>query len=143
MQIIGKRLTIEEFNVYVSKKDFGSDPADKLVIHHTWKPTKQSWDGIDTLKALKKYYELKNWYAGPHLFVAEDGIWLFSDMRKDGIHTKGANHKSIGIEVVGNYDDKKWSGETYNNAVATIKLLMERLNIPYKRVYFHRDFCKK
>lgn len=143
MEIVNKRLTLHEFQVYVKGYDFGPILPGKLVLHHTWHPTKESWAGERTIGGLKRYYEGKKWKAGPHIFVAEDGIWLFSPMRKDGIHAGKLNKHSIGIEIVGNYDTEKWSGQTKQNAIGTIKILMDRLGIKEGGVFFHRDASPK
>ena len=164
MKIIGKKLSRKEFTDYVNKKDFGSIPPSKMVIHHTWKPTKKEWNGSKSIEALKKYYEGLGWQAGPHIFVAEDGIWLFTDMYEVGIHAGTGNAQweangktwdgwgddfknnkliwySIGIEVVGNYDAEKWSGETKTNALHVINVLRNKLNI--KGLDFHRNYSTK
>lgn len=143
MEIIGKRLNRAEFSKYVDEKNFGTLPANKLVIHHTWSPTESAWKGKETLYGIKRYYEGKGWNAGPHLFVAADGIWLFTDMRRNGIHAGELNTRSIGIEVVGNYDDHLWTGETKLNALHAIKALQSKLNIPHLKVHFHRDVSTK
>ncbi len=143
MEIINKRLTLNEFRDYVKGYYFGSLPANKLVIHHTWRPTRESWDGERTILGLKRYYEGKGWKVGPHLFIAEDGIWLFTPMRKDGIHAGSLNPRSIGIEVVGDYNSEKWFGQTKTNTLSAIKVLMEQLNLTENEIFFHRDASPK
>ncbi len=143
MDILNKCLTSNQFRDYVKGYNFGSLPANKLVIHHTWKPTKESWAGEKSILGLKRYYEKKGWKVGPHLFVAEDGIWLFTPMRKDGIHAAKLNHRSIGIEIVGDYNTAKWSGKTKTNAFGVIKILLEGLNLTENDIYFHRDVSIK
>lgn len=143
LSILNLQLDLQEFRAYVANYDFGSEPANKLVIHHTWKPTKETWAGERTIQGLKNYYEGKGWPAGPHLFIAEDGIWLFSPMNKDGIHATTLNPRSIGIEVVGDYDREKWSGKTKDNALGAIKILMSRLAINQTAIFFHRDVSPK
>jgi hypothetical protein len=143
MEIVNRCLNLEEFKTYVSEYYFGSEPADKLVIHHTWEPTAKKWRGQRTIEGLKKYYEGKGWSAGPHLFIYRDDIWLFSPMRQDGIHARSLNHLSIGIEVVGNYDYCKWKGKTKSTALGVIRILMDQLKIPEKEIYFHRDVSPK
>lgn len=143
MEIINKRLMLNEFRDYVKGYYFGSLPANKLVIHHTWRPTRESWAGERTILGLKRYYEGKEWKVGPHLFIAEDGIWLFTPMRKDGIHAGSLNPRSIGIEVVGDYNSEKWSGQTKINTLGAIKALMERLNLTENEIFFHRDVSPK
>lgn len=143
MEIVNRRLTLVEFREMLSLFDFGPISPDKLVIHHTWKPTKSDWAGQRSINGLKAYYEGKGWPSGPHLFVAEDGIWLFSPMNKDGIHAGTLNFHSIGIEVVGDYDNEVWSGQTKANALGAIKALMDRLSISQSQVFFHRDVSPK
>ncbi|MBU1017743.1 peptidoglycan recognition protein family protein [Patescibacteria group bacterium] len=143
MEIINKRLTLHEFRDYIKGYYFGSLPANKLVIHHTWRPTRESWQGEQTIAGLKNYYEGKGWKVGSHLFIADDGIWLFTPMQKNGIHAGSLNLRSIGIEVVGNYNVEKWSGETKTNALGAIKVLMERLGLTENDLFFHRDVSSK
>ncbi len=143
MEIINKCLTKEEFEDYVKDYNFGRLPANKLVLHHTWKPTKEQWNGRHSIQGLKSYYESKGWWAGPHLFIADDGIWLFTPMRKNGIHAGWGNWRSIGIEVVGDYDARKWSGKTKDNVLFVIKALQEQLSINNEMVKFHRDYSNK
>lgn len=143
MQIINKNLTLNEFRDYVKGYYFGSLPANKLVIHHTWRPTRESWQGERSILGLKRYYESKGWKVGPHLFIADDGIWLFTPMQKDGIHAGKLNRRSIGIEAVGDYNTEKWSDKTKINALGAIKALMERLNLTENDIFFHRDVSQK
>lgn len=149
MNPIKKRLSLEEFKEYVNKKDFGELPPTFLVLHHTWRPTVKSWNGKSSIDGLDKYYRGLGWQGnGPHLFIAEDGIWLFTDMYEVGIHAGVGNGTlktgySIGIEVVGNYDNKVWSGETKKNTVGAIKVLMKTLKLDNDDIKFHRDYSSK
>lgn len=164
MQILAKKLTKKEFTAYVNQKDFGSIPPSWLVLHHTWSPTLETWNGATSISGLKNYYEGLGWSAGPHIFVAPDGIWLFTDMSHVGIHAgagnatwikdgkeyqgysfSGATLKgySIGIEVVGNYDEKVWEGEVLDNALSCISDLKNKLGISLADIKFHRDYSPK
>lgn len=137
-----KKLSLKEFDNYINQKSF-KRKIDKLVIHHTWIPTKEQWSGLPSILALETFYTRKFWNAGPHIFISEDGIWLFTDINKQGIHAGIGNYRSIGIEVVGDYDTKKWSGETKKNALGAIKILMKHFNMDTESVFFHNDFSKK
>lgn len=143
MEIIGRRLSLHEFQDYVTGFDFGPKLPNKLVVHHTWRPTKEGWAGERSIQGLKTYYEGKGWPAGPHLFVAEDGIWLFSSMRQDGIHAGSLNTLSVGIEVVGDYDLIQWEGQTKYNTLGVIKVLSDKLGIQRNQIFFHRDVSSK
>lgn len=152
MQIDGRKLTREEFTQLVANYDFGSIPPSKLVVHHTYIPTKAQWKGQSTLLGIKGFYERKGWKSGPHLFVAEDGIWLFTPMFDVGTHAGAGNagYKfgrlqwySIGIEVVGDYDTKVWDGETKENVLHVIRTLRGKLGIENGDITFHRDWMPK
>lgn len=143
MQILNKRKTLEGFKKYIKGKNFQPNNPYRLILHHTWKPTEKDWNGQTTINALKKYYEGLGWSAGPHIFIAPDGIWLFTDMKYQGIHAGEGNYRSIGIEVVGNYDGAKWSGKIKEQAIGVIKALMDELKIKDENLCFHRDFSSK
>ena len=141
MKIIGKCLKPEKFKKYVDNKFFGYFPANKIVLHHSYKPNLSQWKGYDTISALKRYYESKGWSAGPHLFIAPEGIWLFSDMRKDGIHAgRKGNKRSIGIEMVGDYQEKKPTGLVWDNTLYAITALNEKLKLKPENIKFHNFY---
>lgn len=144
MKIVNKKLNLKEFKKYIKGKNFQPNNPYRLVIHHTWKPTEKDWNGQKTIDGLKKYYESLGWNGnGPHIFVAPDGIWLFTDMKYQGTHAGEGNYRSIGIEVVGNYDGAKWSGKIKEQAIGVIKALMDELKIKDENLCFHRDFSYK
>lgn len=172
MEIIAKCLNKIEFKQYVADYNFGPIPPNKIVLHHTWKPTIADWNGIKSIEGLKAYYEGKGWSAGPHLFIANDGIWLFTPMNRVGIHAGTGNATyydqvlrknvygfygnlgdgnwrynltecSIGIEMVGDYDAKKPSGEILDYTLFVIKTLSEDLKLAHDAIHFHRDYSTK
>lgn len=148
MKIVNKKLSLDEFEKYVKKKNFGKIPPTFIVLHHTWKPDVKDWQGQKSINGLKSYYERKGWTAGPHLFIAEDGIWLFTDMYEVGIHAGVGNGNlktgySVGIEVVGNYDNKEWSGKTKKNAIGAINTLLDKLKLKKRDIHFHSEYSAK
>jgi hypothetical protein len=137
-------LTKETFLAYIKDKYFGSLPATKIILHHTWKPTVADWKGQSTFLGIKKYYEGKLWGKGPHIFVAPDGIWLMTDIQKDGYHAGiTGNWRSIGIEVVGDYDHVKWENPIKELALFVIDSLQKKLKIADTDIKFHRDYSTK
>lgn len=140
MNIIGKCLKPEEFKKYVENKFFGYLPANKIVLHHTYRPNLKTWKGKDTIYALKRYYESKDWNAGPHLFIASESIWLFSDMRKNGIHAGKGNWRSIGIEMVGDFTKEKPKGTQWELVKYAIIVLNKKLGLKSENIKFHRDY---
>jgi hypothetical protein len=152
MAIDGRVMSAEEFVRFVEGTEFPAPLPTRFFLHHTWKPTRADWAGHDTLMAMKAYYEKQlwqdeagrlheGWTAGPHLFVAEDGIWLFSDLRYDGVGVYGQNYRSRHLEMVGNYDDERPSGATLQNTIVALGILHEYLGLDIQRLNFHRDFA--
>jgi hypothetical protein len=148
----GRGLTADQFTAYVNSYDFGSIPPTFVVLHHTavpgasWGPSKSHWDaGEATLSAtqiqaqrkarldgIMGYYRNKlGWDRGPHLFIDDRYIWLFSPMRERGIHAaegNGAwNNYSIGIEVVGDFTRVQWPEPVANLVGHAVAVLYERL----------------
>jgi hypothetical protein len=73
---------------------------------------KQRLAGVQTF-----YRNGNGWNAGPHLFIDDRWIWLFSEMREPGIHAMWGNklptpddsfHYGVGIEVLGYYERQRW-----------------------------------
>jgi hypothetical protein len=145
MKILQKCLTLDEFKKYIKGKSFEPNQPNKIVLHHTWKPTQSTWNGKTTIDGLDKYYRGKGWEGlGPHIFIAPDGIWLFTDMKYQGIHAGEGNYRSIGIEVVGNYDGAVWTGSIKRNTLGVILALVDELGLEImKDIRFHREFSKK
>ncbi len=155
---IGKPLSRADFATYVTSYDFGPVPPDYVVLHHTanpaasWAPAAgvPNWDaGEETLsdaqiqtkrhaqlEAIMRYYIGLGWSAGPHLFIDERWIWLFTPMDTIGVHamqgnsyhdTAGHLHYSIGIEVVGDYTHVRWPSAVARNVAHTVAVLRRRL----------------
>lgn len=156
---IGKGLTLPQFRQYVASYHFGSVPPDYVVLHHTavpsasWAryPSGAVWDAgeagmdeqqiyhkrLNQLNSLMRYYrDSKGWSAGPHLFVDERYIWLFTPMYDVGIHAAQGNsyrdsghklHYSIGIEVVGYYEKVVWPTPVAANVAVAVATLARQL----------------
>lgn len=117
-----------------------------VVIHHTYRPTPEQWNGETTLRAIQRYYQSLGWSAGPHLFICfgspnpkNDGIWQLTPLNMRGIHAGVCNSSTIGIEVVGNYDVTPWSDETSNQVCSSIAHFIQWRSIHYARIVGHRD----
>jgi len=186
---IGKGLTADEFSSYVQGYDFGKIPPDSVVLHHTANPgtlaapypNGHAWDGGESgqsadqiyqkrlrgLLNMREFYRVtRQWDRGPHLYIDERYIWLFTPMYEVGIHAKEGNsyhdsngklHYSIGIEVIGNYERSPWPEPVAHNvghAVAVLKRQLGTFDLSYKpgplhtpsahihSIASHRDYNK-
>jgi hypothetical protein len=179
---LGQGLTADEFTSYVADYDFGTIPPDYVVLHHTANPCTlhaqypagSAWDANEgglteaqikarrfgKLSAIKEWYRTNPsyfWDRGPHLFVDDRYVWLFTPMREIGIHAAQGNsyerdgrlHYSIGIEVVGYYEEVQWPEPVQRmvgHVVAVLKRRLGTFELRYQRfaggVSSHRDYNK-
>ncbi len=143
MNIVNRRLSLDEFKAYINGFNFNPNNPTRIVIHHTYSPNKAQWRGEKSMLVMKGIYESKGWPSGPHLYIEDNGIWLFTPMNIMGSHaTSTGNPRSIGIEVVGDYTNEKWSGLTKDNVLGTVKALQKRLNLNNEVVRVHREFTQ-
>jgi hypothetical protein len=154
----GRAFTADEFAAFVQTYDFGPVPPDFIVLHHTAipglgaasVPGKGVWDAGEAglsdaqirqrrrarLDGIRETYRLTNqWDRGPHLFIDDRYIWVFTPMFHTGIHAKWGNqfnsggklHYSIGIEVVGYYEHTTWPEPVARLVGHAVAVLQRRL----------------
>jgi hypothetical protein len=171
---IGRGLTLFEFVEYVDTFNFGLYPPTSVVLHHTIMPdagyaklSKGVWTAgearlkpdqvyakrLKQLDSIRNYYrDTKGWSKGPHLFIDEKYIWLFTPMDEPGIHAKHGNgvynNFSIGIEMIGYFEKLLWPSavETLvGGAVAVLQNKLKTFDITYRThngISSHRDWGK-
>ena len=178
---IGQGLQAAEFAHYVETYDFGAQAPDFIVLHHTGipstaaapSPTGWRWDNgeagfsegqvyrkrLKQLEMLREHYRTNlGWDRGPHLFIDDTWIWLFTPMFDQGIHAKEGNgyhdntgrlRYSIGIEVCGDFTNVPWSPPVAALVGHTVAVLKKKLgNFELKHQKFsggissHRDYNK-
>jgi hypothetical protein len=159
-------LTARGFADYVARYDFGSIPPDYIVLHHSANPATLFTQGpaqaafgkdlhvydageagksedqiqsqrLQAILAMRKVYEGKGWQTGPHLFIDDRWIWVFSTMYDAGIHAMWGNfftdpihgkyHYSIGIEVIGYYEKQQWPPAVAALVRAAVTTLQKQL----------------
>lgn len=148
--MIGRMLSIAEWQTYVAGYQFDAMTPTLAVLHHTWRPSIQQWQGLASMRGMQKFYAGKGWGSAPHIYVGPDGIWLFTPMKDIGIHAGNGNGSrrqgwySIGIEMVGDYDLARPTGAVWEATKAVLGGLSRRLNIPIEKLLaFHRDYSPK
>jgi len=113
----------------------------EVFIHHTVIPTPETWRGRESILVMKRVYEIKGWTAGPHIFVAPDGIWVFTPPHKQGVGCTGHNTHAIHVEIVGNYESNELKGDMLRKSIDTFAAICEWLNYDPMNLYLHRDFA--
>jgi hypothetical protein len=147
---INRRLSIAEWRAYLASYAFGTIAPTRLVLHHTWSPTQAQWRGLASMRGMQAYYAGMGWTSGPHLYAGPDGIWLATPMSRVGIHAGTGNGSvkqgwySIGLEMVGDFDQARPAGAVWEGARAIMAGLSGRLRIaPRALIGFHRDTSPK
>lgn len=161
---IGQALTPAEFRQYCidykATGQFGQYPPSYFVFHHTYNPD-ASWASISSnqatwwdrneqgltvaqiktkrkpqLDAIMNFYRnTYKWDVGPHIFVDNLFIWLFTPMYYVPIAQNEGNsyyknnilRYGIACEVVGAYDHVQWPKPIYDNvgyACACLKAVL-------------------
>lgn len=180
---IGNALTADEFTKYVESYNFGSNPPNFIVVHHTAIPYTMAapapgrnlsgaWDANENglneaqikQRRLRKVHNMKEYYRtrllwdrGPHLFIDDRYIYLFTPMYNVGIHAKQGNaytwkgklNYSIGIEVIGHYTNARWPKpieDLVGHAIAVLKRRLGTFDLVHKKwaggISGHRDYNK-
>ena len=130
MNIVGKAFSPAEFAKYVAALSFDSWRPEFCVRHNTGSPTlAMRPDGLTAqhIENLKSYYETLGWHAGPHLFVDDRQIWVFSSLLHPGVHSPSWNGISFGVEQLGEFGSEDYTTgrglAVQQNAVAAIAVL--------------------
>lgn len=141
--IVGKGFTADEFPAYVASIAFGHWRPEFVVVHNTGDPTFAQWHKVPTdkrLKGLESYYRDDcKWSAGPHLFVADDKIWVFTPLTTPGVHSPTWNAVSWGVEIVGDYDHEVLTPEVRENAIVALTVLHAAAGLDPDRLKLHKE----
>jgi hypothetical protein len=85
------------------------------------------------------YKNQQHWSAGPHLFVADDLIWVFTPLNTPGVHSPSWNAIAWGVEMVGDYDVEPFGPQVRQNAVSAIVSMYSALGKDPATLHFHKE----
>lgn len=141
--IVAKGFSASEFEAYVRTLTFNQWRPQFVVVHNTGDPTFAQWHSVPTEKrmtGLESYYrDDQKWSAGPHLFVADDKIWVFTPLTTSGIHSPSWNHVSWGVEIVGDYDHEVFRSDVRANAISALTTLHASIGLDPQTLKFHKE----
>jgi len=117
----------------------------RVFIHHTAEPDEATWDkwgGWSYWKnSLLNYYTYtRKWNAGPHCFVDQNGIGLFTPLTQDGIGVADNNWHTRHIEIVGNFTNHLPEGARLANAVTCAAELLRAGGLSTNALSYHREY---
>ena len=141
--IVGEGFTALEFEAYVRTITFDKWRPQFVVLHNTGDPTFAEWHSVPTsqrLKGLESYYrDDQGWSGGPHLFVADDKIWVFTPLTTPGVHSPSWNAVSWGVEIVGDYDHELFRSDVRANVIAALATLHMAVGLDPQTLRLHKD----
>lgn len=146
--------------VEATKFDEGWTPT-FVTLHHCGAPSVHQWEAPykDTGKPYPLAQRQKNleheyrnnqgWSSAPHLFIAPESpvsYWQGTPLNRQGVHAVSFNKKSIGLEMVGNFDVDKFDERVRDNTAFALAVLFRKIGsqpAPYvfnkSGLHFHRD----
>ncbi len=141
--IVGLGLAPDQLETYVGTVAFGPWRPQFVVMHNTQVPRFSEWHsipGAQRMAALQSYYrDQLNWSGGPHLFVADDLVWLFTPLSMPGVHSPSWNAISWGVEVVGDYDNEPLSDAVRANVVSALATLHALAGLDPATLHLHKQ----
>lgn len=155
---VKRAFTQEEFRDYVKGLTFGAWRPSLIVWHNTAAPSLAQWQksaladraagrvpGISRINSLEAYFrDQQHWSGAPHLFIADDLIWVFNPLIAPGVHAPSWNSRSIGIEMIADFDredDDSGAGlKVRNNTIFATAILCETFGLdPLTAIKLHRE----
>jgi N-acetylmuramoyl-L-alanine amidase len=145
--IVGNSYAPDEFDRYCHELQWTAWRPSFIVLHNTGVPSLgQRPNGFTKqhIKNLESFYrDTQKWKGGPHLFIDDKQIWVFTPLTFSGTHSPSWNKVALGIEMLGDYDrDSFDSGRGLNvrkNTVAAIATLSAILGLDPGTMHIHRE----
>ncbi|MCK8784210.1 N-acetylmuramoyl-L-alanine amidase [Roseomonas sp. NAR14] len=145
--IVGNGYTPEAFDAYCRTLRWAAWKPGFVVLHNTGAPslaqrplgfTRQHMAGFEAF-----YRDTRGWSAGPHLFVDDRLIWVFTPLTRPGVHSPSWNRVALGCEMLGDYDRESFTegrgGQVRANAVAALATLAAVAGIEPGGMRLHRE----
>lgn len=92
------------------------------------------------MRNLENYYKNnQQWSAGPHLFVADDLIWVFTPLNVSGVHSPSWNSVAWGVEMVGDYSVEPFGAAIQENVLSALAILHGALGLNPEMLRLHKE----
>ena len=145
--IIGKKFSPKEFNDYCQKLQWTAWRPSFIVLHNTAIPSllqRPKGLTLQHIKSLEIFYrDTQKWKAGPHLFIDDIQIWIFTPLTVSGTHSPSWNSIALGIEMLGDFEKESFSSgrglKVRENAVSAMATLCAVLGFDPQTIKLHRE----
>lgn len=145
--IVGRDFSPADFDAYCHELQWTAWRPSFIVLHNTAAPSlAQRSNGLTEqhIKSLEEFYrDTQGWKAGPHLFIDDSKIWVFTPLTISGTHSPSWNKVALGFEMLGNYETESFSTgrglKVRQNTVAAIATLSAVLGLEPASMRIHRE----
>ena len=145
--IVGASFTPAAFDQYCHLLHWLAWRPSFVVLHNTAVPTlAQRPQGLSKqhILGLEKYYrDDLHWSAGPHLFIDDHQIWVFTPLTVSGVHSPSWNKRALGVEMLGDYATEAFAtgrgAQVQAHAVAALATLHAVLGLDPATLKLHRE----
>src|SRR4051794_1356354 len=145
--IVGLSFTADEFDTYCHTLQWLAWRPSFIVLHNTGVPSlAQRPNGLTKkhIQNLEAFYrDEQKWSAGPHLFVDDKQIWVFTPLILSGVHSPSWNQVALGVEMLGDYEKEAFDTgrglKVRKNAVAALATLSAALGFESQSMRLHRE----
>ena len=134
------------FDIYAKSLTWTSWRPTVIVVHNTaipnlaQRPNGFTRQHMDNLAA---YYRGKGWSAGPHLFIDDRQIWVFTPLTTTGRHSPSWNQVALGIEMLGDFNTDRFDSgrgaQVHQNAVCAVASLCGALGLDPETIKLHKQ----
>jgi len=145
--IVGASFSPDAFDKYCHSLQWLAWRPSFVTLHNTavpslaQRPAGLSHQHILNLQAY--YRDTCGWRAGPHLFIDDHQIWVFTPLTLSGVHSPCFNKVALGVEMLGDYAKEPFdSGRgllVRRNTVAALASLHAVLGLDPTTLKLHKE----
>lgn len=145
--IVGLSFNAVQFDSYCHSLQWVAWRPSFIALHNTASPSLAQRPVGFTQQHIKNlvsfYRDEKGWSAGPHLFIDDKQIWVFTPLTVSGVHSPSWNKLAMGIEMLGNYETESFKTgrglAVRKNTVAAIATLSAVLGLDPTTMKLHKE----
>lgn len=145
--IVGSSFSAEAFDSYCHALHWTQWRPSFIVLHNTGSPSlAQRPNGLTKqhIQNLESFYrDQQKWSAGPHLFIDDKQVWVFTPLTVSGTHSPSFNKVALGIEMLGNFATEAFLTDrglnVRNNALAAVATLCAVLGLDPETLRLHKE----
>ena len=145
--IVGLSFDADGFKTYCKSLSWTAWRPSFIVLHNTGVPNLAQRPAGFTRKHIDNlvgfYRDTQKWSSGPHLFIDDKQIWVFTPLTTPGTHSPSWNKIALGIEMLGDYaTDSFDSGRglaVHTNAVSAMATLCAAIGLDPDTIKLHKE----